>query len=216
MYTKPISPSSKKLFKECPKRWEWVYVHGNREESGDAAKRGTDLHEKLEQFFLGEPYPQDKALRSWEPFMNALREGAPSPEAKLAVNAQWEPVEFDCPTAYYRGITDLKALEDSTLNVWDWKSGRVYEEAHKSQGEDYVCIAPPVANKYVVRFVYLDHYPKVTTYTYTAQEREGMILALRAEVERIRTVDVYEATPGDACKWCPLSWRKGGECKDAP
>jgi hypothetical protein len=37
------------------------------------------------------------------------------------------------------------------------------------------------------------------------------------QVRIVRADEEYLPTPSnDACRWCPLSWRNGGDCNKAP
>ena len=215
MYDAPISYSGKSLFKECPKRWEDNYIRGNRPPSGKAAERGTKLHDELETFFKGTPYPRDNTvLAPWRRFMEALTIYLPTAEGELAVTADWKPCSFDDPKAFYRGKADLFFNLGGILHILDWKSGRKYD-THEDQGKSYVAMSPE-HDSYRTGFVYLDHPLEVLEFEYTQTEREDHIAELIKEVNGIRTATEYPATPSDkACQWCPLSWRKGGECKSA-
>jgi len=214
-YAKPISYSGKKLFKQCPKRWYHTYVLGEREPSGPAAERGTRLHDKLEQFFLrGTGYPQDdKVLAPWRRVMEALTLYDPSPEAALAVNKDWEPVDFDSPDAFYRGKADLKFSRSGEVHIFDWKSGKKYPD-HEEQGMSYVAMAPEHTLAHTC-FVYLDSPLDMLEFQYTPTQREDHIAELINEINEIRATTEFLPKPNDGCKWCPLSWRKGGECHAA-
>lgn len=214
MYNKPISYSGLKLFKQRPKRFHHQYVLGNKEPSGKAAERGTRLHDLLEKFFLGGEYPNDPVLEPWRGFMEELLAYDPTPEAALAVTEDWAPCAFDDPAAYYRGKADLMFTLDGVHHILDWKSGKKYDE-HKLQGESYVAMSPSHEG-YRTCFVYLDSPLDIAEFTYTPEERIQHIAAVCEDVDTVRSTEHFEANPGDACRWCPLDWRKGGECKNAP
>lgn len=214
-YTKPLSYSGKSLYDQCPKRFEWVYVLGNREEPGAAAKRGTEMHSYLEEFFLGGAYPSHvKPLDRWQPYMESLTHYNPSPEAALAVTQDWKPTQFDSSEAYLRGKADLIFRSGDTVEIVDFKTGRQYD-SHVNQGECYVAMADS-APSYRTTFIYLDQFPTVVQNTYDAGVRNGLIMQLKVEVDKIRTTEHFEAKPSDKCRWCPLNWRSGGGCLDAP
>jgi len=215
-YSKPLSYSGISLYKKCPKQFASAYVSGVRTEAGPAAQRGTLLHEELEKFFIGTPYPKDhKVLSPWRRFMEALTLEEPTPEAKLAVLSDWTPTSFDDPSAELRGAADLISRRDDTVIIRDWKSGKRYD-THKNQGEYYVAMAED-AERYVVEFVYLDMPTEVDAFTYCAAERDDLRGTIEETIKLVRTDEEYPPTPSnDACRWCPLSWRNAGVCKDAP
>ena len=216
MYNRPISYSGKSLFKECPYRWHDVYILGNRQPSGKAADRGTYLHELLEDFFQGStPYPSgNRALAPWQPFMEGLATYEPTAEGEVAVTKEWTRCNFNDPNAYFRGKKDLDIEAGSTLILYDWKSGKVYD-SHVDQGKAYSALSTGY-DKYIVNFVYLDIPLHIKRWEYSAAQVEEIKAELREEIEIIRNVEVYEKTPGDHCRWCHLSWRNGGDCKRAP
>lgn len=215
MFNYPISYSSKSLFFECRYRWHDVYINGNRQPPGRAAKRGTDLHDSLENFFLGKAYPKTVDLAAWRPFMEDLTTHNPVPECELAVDSNWKQVAYDHESAYARGKADLHFEKDGTLHILDWKSGGIYADKHKAQGEMYVALSPE-SERYRTEFVYLDHPKIVHAYEYSDKERRSLIVKIIDEVETIRHATDFSPTPNDGCKWCPLSWRKGGDCVKAP
>jgi hypothetical protein len=217
-YDKPVSYSGLKLYKKCPLKWKNQYIDGNREPPGKAAQRGTDLHTAIEEFFIrGTGFPTDiMPLAPWRAYMEQLTLRSPSPELELAVNVEWEPVDFNDPTAYYRGVADLHYTDNGVLHIYDWKSGRMYPE-HEAQGRTYMALSPEV-DAYMVHFVYIDHPLTVITHMWNAEHRKKEIEDLRKDIEVLRLDTEYKPTPHhDTCKWCPLSWRKfGGTCRAAP
>lgn len=214
MYSKPVSPSGLKLWKECPFKWADCYINGNRQPPGAAAQRGTDLHNMLEDFFNGSPYPSgNKTLRPWQPLMEGLAAADPVAEGELAVNFAWESCDYSSPLAYYRGKKDLHYDHGTTLNIFDWKSGKIYDD-HEFQGASYACMSPGY-EAYKSSFVYLDHPMVIKTWTYTAQQVAARRIEITNVIQELRTAEEYPATPGDGCTWCHLSWRRGGSCKRA-
>ena len=216
MYDKPISYSGRSLYAKCPHKWHDNYILGNRRPSGTAADRGTYLHELLEDYFKEKaPYPSgNRALAPWQKFMETLAAGHPVAEGEVAVTKDWKKCEFDDPAAYFRGKKDLEIDVSPILHLYDWKSGKEYSN-HVVQGKDYAALTPGYED-YVVHFVYLDQPHYVKTWDYTAAQVEAHKQELITDIETIRNAVEYPATPGDECKWCHLSWRKGGDCKRAP
>lgn len=216
MYNKPLSYSGMSLFKRCPRAWEDVYINGNRSPSGKAAERGTQIHDAIEKFFLGAPYPSAiKELKPWQAYMEHLLQYEPIAEAKVAVDENWEAVSYDDPKAILRGKIDLVYSVGGLTHILDWKTGKVYD-THPEQGRTYVALSNE-DSKYMASFVYIDQPLVVHSTTYAIPEREGMINLLKQQIEDIRGADEFPPTPSrDNCKWCDLSWRNGGKCKAAP
>lgn len=219
-YEKPISYSGLKVFKQCPRLWESRYLLKEKPPKSKAADRGTAMHDLLEKFFKGEiQFPHgDPTLNKWRRFMEYLTTFSPSAEMELAVKKDWSETTFDDPDAYYRGKADLSHEEDQgeTLAVYDWKSGRIYDD-HPEQGLTYISLTVKKEYaRYRTKFVYLDLPLQVKNNEYTAEQRDQHIISLREDIEKVRTCEDFTPTPSpNACKWCHLSWRKGGRCKNA-
>lgn len=214
MYSKPVSPSGLKLWKECPLKWADKYIHGYREPPGKAAQRGTDLHNMLEDFFNGSPYPSgNNVLRPWQKLMEGLAATDPVAEGEIAVDMNWAPIDYSSPFAYYRGKKDLHYEHGTTLHLFDWKSGKIYDD-HEFQGMSYACMSPAY-DKVKVSFVYLDHPHVIKQWNYTPQLIAAKRIELSTTIDELRKAEEYKATPGKGCEWCHLSWRHGGPCKRA-
>ena len=218
MYDKPISYSGKKLYQRCPYAWAWAYIHGNRSEQGRAAARGEELHKLLEEFFLGNtPYPKtEKTLRPWQRYMENLAAQGLAPEAEVGVRDDWTKCKFDDPKAYARGKLDGRLVQARKLKIFDWKSGKVYDD-HEFQGEMYIALEGTDGYEYETHFVYLDQYPLVKSRTYGVDAHIPIRDTLKVEIDAIRLATDYPPTPSESkCQWCDISWRRGGHCTKAP
>jgi hypothetical protein len=143
----------------------------------------------------------------------------PTAEEQLAVDYDWRPAEFDDPSAQFRGAVDLSYTHEGWLHVKDWKSGKQYT-THQGQAEMYAALGLAKysdIDKVSVEMVYID-IPKVTMcWTYTKPRAAEIAVALNEEAKIVRADEEYLPTPSnDACRWCPLSWRNGGDCDKAP
>lgn len=218
LYDKPISYSGMKLFKRCPYAWMLAYIQGQRSPKGPAAERGDYLHKRLEEFFLGQtPYPKtEKALRPWQRYMENLAAQGLAPEAEVGVRNDWTKTLFDDPKAYARGKLDGRLVQARKLKIYDWKSGKIYDE-HKDQGEMYIALEGVDGYEYETNFVYLDQYPVVHSRAYAVNAHIPIRDALKETIDTIRTTTEFLPTPSnDSCRWCDHSWRRGGHCTKAP
>jgi hypothetical protein len=183
-----------------------------------AAERGVALHLLLEEFFKGSSYPSgNRTLAPWQPFMERLRTFNPHPELEVAVTKDWSGIEYDHPEAYLRGKLDLAFSDNNDVrHLFDWKSGKVYPD-HESQGKTYVAMDHTDPEAYEVRFVYLDQPGLIKSWIYTPRHRQEERHLLVEIIETISEDKTYEPTPShDGCRYCPLSWRRGGNCTRAP
>lgn len=216
MYSKPISPSSLLLYAECPLKWSSVYIDGEWDMVTAVSPRGIDLHALLEEFFKGSAYPSGcKPLATWQPYMENLAALGGVAESKVAVDKQWQQIDYHDPSAEYRGKKDYDVVDGTELHVYDWKSGGLDYDSHEFQGEGYVCMSQDGYSCYWSRFVYLDHPHVVKEWRYTPAEVAAKRLVHSAKIQEMRQAEDYLPKPGKGCKRCTLSWRVGGPCKRA-
>lgn len=211
------SYSSISLYNKCPRQWEWRYAHGQYGPPNPAADRGTEIHALLEEFFRGAPYPSAvKALVPWQRFMEGLLKYEPKPEAEWAVDEDWESCDYSNPGALMRGKVDLVYTDDvGTRHILDWKTGRVYDD-HKKQGMAYVALDPEIRSKWRTQFVYIDLPVQTAQWNYTIDDRVDIKERLDNTIAAISADTVYEPTPSPgACRFCELSYKKGGNCTRA-
>ncbi len=220
-FNRPVSYSGKSLSKRCPHAWAEAYIHGRRAPDGKAASRGTDLHNLLEEFFKGKiPYPsQDKCLKPWQRFMENLAAQGLEAEGEVASTRDWKRTSFDDPEAYVRGKYDGRLKRDRIVQLFDWKSGREYPD-HPLQGEMYIAMDEDDHKEidgFETTFVYLDQPLHAVTRRYDLHDQGRIRVNLIEEVDSIRAAESYPKNPSESnCKWCHLSWRRGGDCTKAP
>lgn len=203
------------LYLRCPKLYKYRYTLGVKEPENPKAKRGTDIHAALENFFLGRPYPTtSKVLNYWRRYFENLKIYDPTPELEVAVDKDWNQVYFDDPAAIVRGKIDLTYVKDGIRHIIDYKTGRYYD-SHIAQGKAYVAISPQEVG-YATHFVYIDAPTTVMSNTYTPEDRQYEKERVIRLVNIINSDDEFTPTPSEAsCRYCHLSWRNGGQCRDA-
>jgi hypothetical protein len=216
-YLKPIAYSGIEMYEECPLKWADQYILGNKPPARTTADRGTDMHLMLELFFKGmAPFPAaDKALRPWQRFMEALSVKTHTAEGEVAVRADWSQCGYWDKDANYRGKYDLKIQDEPRiLDLFDWKSGRVYPK-HESQGLSYCAMEPGDYDTYRTHFAYLDAPTHVETREYPAAKIEAERAKISVRIEAIREAIFYPPKPGNQCRYCHKSYKLGGDCNAA-
>lgn len=97
-----------------------------RKEQATVAEVTAVWHEVLREMEAGDSALLAPAWDLFERFASRFRldlEKVWKAEAKLAINWEGEPVEWDAPDAWLRGILDLVSLEGGAFSsVTDWKS----------------------------------------------------------------------------------------------
>ena len=205
------SPSRIKCYETCPRQYKGCYLEGIKSEPGPAAQRGLNIHAKAEHYLNGNIRGLPRELEPLAPQYRKLKKADPLVEIKLAVDENWIPVSWD--KGWARGILDVLANVDGKIIIIDHKTGRIYDH-HEEQGSVYACLvaANNEADNYHVEFWYIDH-GEIRDYDYSAEEIPAIQESWTERVNRMFTAKRFPETPSEmACKWCPVSSKKGGPC----
>lgn len=208
------SYSSISTYEKCPRKYKYSYIDRlPRGEAGPAAQRGTELHAIIENYLLGKTVELHGPLAFYEGFLQELKELKPLPEHKFSINRDWELTDWDAPDAYLVGVLDLLLPLDE-VKIWDWKTGRVYDE-HANQRELYgisgFCMYPEKEVVHV-EHTYLDLQQTEHSVFYRA-ELDNLKEKWRKKTDRIEADEVYPPNPNYGCRWCDFSKQNGGPCQ---
>lgn len=130
--SKPIqhSYSSTGAFNTCPIQYKSInYLRTFRSESNEAAERGTLMHEEYEECVNEDT---DYSMPAYQWLLDDFRAetGLKIAEMKLAIDRNWQPVDYKDPTAWYRGMIDFTIINGTHADVRDAKTGkRKFKEA---------------------------------------------------------------------------------------
>lgn len=182
-----------------------------------AANRGSLLHEVLEGYILGTVDQLPIELLRFKSELDRLKlSSATTPELKVAVDADRNPVDFDSPDALFRGVIDVITLEPGRrrAHIRDWKSGkiRVYDDQLRFYAMLALCAYPDI-----------DRVDTDIGFIDAGKLSKGPVV-VRAELEplwqyQLRLLDiiardrVYAPNPSSLCAFCPWQKKKGGPCK---
>jgi len=214
---RPWSYSRLSTYEDCPKQYWYSYVEnmpGFRPKSV-AASRGSEIHDKAEQYLIGKLPMYPPELQKVSGHAMALKMKKPQAELKLAVDCNWAPCDYKDENAYLRGIIDILYLEGEHLHIQDWKTGQVYA-SHPTQMENYVAIAAahfPEATHYITRLVYVDQGIVTPPKTTAAERLKPIRLLLDGRIKNAEDDTIFPTTPGAGCKWCDYSKKYGGPCQ---
>lgn len=223
-----ISPSKLTTYLSCPKRYQFKYVLGFEEESGQAAINGSFVHEVLEHFY--ELEPAKRTLVNAFSFARQLDLCWEGIQYERCLELIWNLFDLEDPTTVnckrteldielpwpeagegysLKGIIDRIDIEPDGYVIVDYKSGKAptkpEELDEKSLGIKFYSMlglkafgSLPVR----VKLLYLGT-PQVITWDVTpnlARAVEAKALAAVTEIENER----FKAKPGLACRWCPF------------
>ncbi len=199
------------------------------EDPGPALVRGNEVHDSIENFFKGSDHLHPD-LVNYKQWMWGLRQDYDCyPEYKWAfridMNDTWTAVDFNDPSATWRGLFDLKLIPkrkvDRDIDIQEWKTGRIYPD-HKWQRRLYNTASiedEPGYDNYQVTTVYFDQkknvpmmYPGGRGSKDSFDAHKLAKAGWRHKATFMDCPDTYIPNPGAHCRWCPHSRFKGGQC----
>ena len=171
------------------------------------------IHKLVEDYISGKPVPFDDKMSYYVPFLDQLREQKARPEVPIALNEKWEPVEWDDPNRWWRGILDCVVDFDDHAIIYDWKTGKEYPD-HREQREIYAAAYHAIKPVSQVRVfhTYLD--TRQNTYTvFYAEEMEDLRKRWEGRVAPMLEDTTFVPNPGFHCRYCQFSRSVGGPCQ---
>lgn len=176
--------------------------------------RGTDIHDSVEGYLRDErtnihPEIQQK----YSMFCTDLKQKGAIPEMEFAFNYKWEPVKFEDPEAMIRGKMDATLDLPQHLNIYEWKTGKMYDE-HADQRSLYglaALLLHPHHEKVIVTTVYFDlHLTKPSTYS--RNELSAYKWVWERKINKTKPPQPYPMRPNWKCRYCDFSKKNGGKC----
>ena len=222
------SHSSLQQFQECPYRLFLRRVKRIKEPSGEAAERGTKIHDQCEQYVQGlrDTLPEGKKTDQFENRFNLLkdmfRKGMVQLEEDWGFDIDWTPLVDD--GALYKddklwAMTKLDVFirdSETSATVLDYKTGRKFgnEVKHGSQAYTYAVSAfmkYPELEFVKAEFWYLDQ-GQTLERKWTRAEAMLLLNRLTERAIKMTSATKFPARPSEsACKWC--HYAKSGDCE---
>ena len=206
--------SSLSNFEKCPWHLYLSKVEKCPDVSGPAAQRGTEIHDKAENFIVGnsgEELPKElgKFASLFEDLRARYSEGRIHVEEDWAFTREWEPTGWRSEDCWLRMKLDALDLESETsAKVYDWKTGRKFgnEVKHGQQALLYVIstfIKWPELEFVEANMIYTDKGETMTT-SYSRDQAMLFFDRYNLRFNTATTCVNYKPTPNaSSCKWCP-------------
>jgi len=207
--------SSLSNFEQCPWHLYLSKVEKCPDVAGPAAQRGTEIHDKAENYITGETVSDDlpKELAKFEELFTDLRarysEGDIHVEEDWAFTRDWEVTGWRSDDCWLRMKLDALDMESETsARVYDWKTGRKFgnEVKHGQQSLLYVIstfIKWPKLEFVEASMIYLDKGETMTT-TYSRDQAMLFFDRYNLRFNQATTCVDFKPTPNaSSCKWCP-------------
>lgn len=134
---KPFAWSYSKLknYESCPRRYheEDVIKKWKKEES-EALDWGHSFHAAMAARLSKKKVPLPVTMQRYEPQAQRIErslmaDGVPVlTELKLSFDNQFRPTSYFDKATWFRGIADVLVVNDDVAGVYDWKTGRRFDD----------------------------------------------------------------------------------------
>jgi hypothetical protein len=219
---KPFSWSYSRLknYESCPKKHYHLDVLKDvREEESEQLMFGNVLHKALADF-IAKKVALPKPFAAYEKDVDAVFTFKGKDvrviadinilvEQKLAISADFGPVDWFAKDAWFRGIGDVIWIVGPIAFIADWKTGKVLEDSQQL-ALMAACVFAHHPEVQVVRseFVWLRE-DATTTQDFKREDMPNMWSNLWTRIKNLEhayLTTTYPAKPGGLCKrWCPVS-----------
>lgn len=189
-----------------------------------AAARGDMLHKQIDVYLKTRvENALSPELHYWLPAFKDIQQYPIWSEHKIAIRRDWTVCGWKDADCWARGILDLKAQKPDALCMYDWKTGREYDE-HFAQKEFYALLLwseHPDAPKIRTAHIYLDDHRMVpreylhSTLSYRREQWATRAQKLENATMSTNLLENFAMTPNKFCKYCELRRSAGGPCKFA-
>ena len=208
--------SSLSNFEKCPWHVYLSKVEKCPDVAGPAATRGSEIHDKAENFIKGEgtddvPKELMKFNYLFLDLRNRYSDGLIHVEEDWAFTREWEPTGWSEENTWLRMKLDALDLESPTSAiVYDWKTGRKFgnEVKHGQQALLYVIstfIKWPELEFVEANMIYTDKGEVMKT-AYSRDQAMLFFDRYNLRFNQATTCVDFKPTPNaSSCKWCPHS-----------
>lgn len=221
-----LSHSRLSDYNQCPLKFKLKYIDKNAKFKEDESAsphlvRGSNVHKALENYVVqmqsnGELEVKITSLPEVEatkPFVNRYLENYTTviPETQIAINKDWQRVEWFSKDAYYRVIMDLIALRPSDWAIIDYKTGKMrdYDGGPKGMGQLHLSggvalhMWPDVPVGKTL-YAYVDHKQTVVK-DFTQADAPALRKHFDEEFDKVNSDTNFKPKVNEFCKWCPAT-----------
>ena len=205
-------------YNKCPFKLKCSAILRIKEPPNYAMDRGTDIHNKGEQYLLGNIRGVPREFKEFKEEIKTIKDMGAAPEVDLTIAKDFTPsAGDDWSHAWLRAKVDADVPHETEeeVTVVDYKTGKFYD-SHEDQGEIYAVnkmVFAPKAKVVDVEFWYLDIGDTLSL----KFERKEFNRIKKKWVEKSKSMLTdtrFEPNPGAHCNKCFYSSKHGnGPCK---
>lgn len=213
-------------YNQCPLKFKLKYIDKSakfKEDEGSSPHlvRGSNVHKALENYVVQKQsngalevkitsLPEVEATK---PFVDRFLDGytVVIPETQIAIDKNWNRVEWFSKDAYYRVIMDLIALRKTDWAIIDYKTGKMrdYDAGPSGMGQLHLSGGValhlwPEVPKGQTAYAYVDH-KRTIVKDFTQDDKMKIRQHFDAEHEKVNSDKEFRPTVNEFCKWCPAT-----------
>jgi hypothetical protein len=209
-------------YRKCPRQFKYQFIDKLPQPPAPAMERGSKIDDGVRAYVEGKakklPVVDGTNYGKLVKVYADMRKAKTMCQLELAVDASWKPVSWFDRSTWLRAKLDheLWLPKEKLAKVDDTKSGKMWPD-HTEQLEIYAIVEwahRPLAEAVECRMLYVDQgiAGPVSLFTDRPVTEKRLRKKWAAEAKPVLADRKFKAKPGDACKWCPYSGRKGGPC----
>lgn len=213
-------------YQQCPLKFKLKYLDKNAKFKEDESAsphlvRGSNVHKALENYVVQKTsngalevkitsLPEVETTKPFvDRFINNYEQVIP--ETQIAINKDWQRVEWFAKDAYYRAIFDLIAIRKEDVAIVDYKTGKIREYDGGPSGMGQLHLSAGIAlhlwpeiPKVTTVYAYVDHkqtLPKTFEQSDAAKIRQHF----DNMHDTVNSDDKFKPQVNEFCKWCPAT-----------
>lgn len=211
-------------YQQCPLKFKLKYIDKNPKFKEDSSKsphlvRGTNVHAALENYVIQRTSGQEVTISSLpeventKPFIDRFVDNYDTviPETQIAINKNWERVEWFSSDAYYRAILDLIAIRATDIQIVDYKTGkfRDYDGGPTGKGQLHLSAAIglhlwPQIDDLRTSYAYVDH-KQIIAKKFTQLDKIPLREHFDEMHDKVNSDQTMKPCVNEFCKWCPAT-----------
>jgi CRISPR/Cas system-associated exonuclease Cas4 (RecB family) len=211
-------------YRQCPLKFKFKYVDKSAKFKEDEGKsphliRGGNVHKALETYILQKKIGEEVRIsslpevESTKPFVDKLftMYSEIVPESQIAVNNNWQQVEWFAKDAYMRAIFDVIALNSNQVFIGDFKTGKMHDYAGSMEHPGQLHLSAAIALKLFPKiptvqtaYLYVDH-KKIINLEFDRDQGDEISAKFDDEHKQINSDTEFKPKINDFCKWCPAT-----------
>lgn len=203
-------------WRRCPRQAAWKHIKKKPTKGNPAMARGSEVHSYLQGVANDKPARRREFKWAAGEIHKALGEDREyDTEMQWAFDKNWKRVEWFDKSAWVRMVLDLAVYEDDRALIVDYKTGRVKKEDHKEQLWLYALgafLEDADLKQVTVEIWYVDHQDTLRE-VFRRNQLKELKAYWKKQVKGMMADRRFVPRPGNYCRWCDFSKKKGGECE---